>query len=210
MDQYSEFASDSPIGSLRQKEKTYPNLIFKNTLIYSLAFAAGMALWYIADFSVGRSVKEAIASRFSGVFSECSSIKDFFEILLRCCSSDVRHITLAFMAGFTMLAGMALACLLIFRGAALGFSTAYLLCAIREGSAPLSELRLCIYLALSALVAAAVICFCSHCAIFSDEFRALGGRRSLILHSPVLWRQIFAFLLTLGFAVFLGLLNCIG
>ena len=210
MDQYNEFISDSPIKAVYQKEKTYPNLIFKNTLIYSLSFAAGMALWYIADFSVSRGVKEAIASRFSGVFSECESVKDFFGILLRCCASDVRQITLAFMAGFTMLAGIALATLLIFRGVALGFSTAYLLCAIRDGSAPLSELRLCIYLALSALIAAVVICFCSHCAIFSDEFRALGGRRSLILHSPVLWRQLFAFLLTLGFSVFLGLLNCIG
>lgn len=201
--------ADFSNGTATDIKKAYPLLILKYTVIYSLSFILGMTVWYVTLPNISLQVKNALAMRFSGILTDCTTFSDRFETVLRCTSSDIHHVILTFIAGFTMFTGIALTSLLIFRGFSFGLSGACLLSLIRESEVAISSLRFGIYLALSALVAASIICFCSKSTIFSDDFRRLGGRRRLIVHSHVLWRQIYDFLLTLGFAVFLGLLNCI-
>lgn len=177
--------------------------VFRFTLLYSFAFAIGMAVWYAWKPDINAALTAAIADHLH-TSPTGSGFMSWLSCVTNAASPHLRHIMFAFAAGFTMLAPAVLGCLLAYRGFSMGFSVGYLLSSFAAGTPLYSRFSFCLYLGISALLAAALICFCAGSSVFSEEFRRI-SRCGRAIFSPVLWRQIAAFLCTLGFAVILAL-----
>ena len=110
-----------------------------------------------------------------------------------------------------MFSTIALAGILMFRGASFGFSVSYLAYAIKYETTsferPVSSIIL--FSVLCATSAAILIHMCVKTAIFTDEFKTLCGRPRLIVRSKAFYMQIFRFFTILGAILILNLIRCV-
>lgn len=196
---------------LRTPGYIYARLLLIYTVIYTLAFAGGCFLFHFLDLPESRSLNSRILSYFSVNFSNCNDIFDASALVLSVSKSDIYHLLLVFSAGFTMLSGLIISSLLIFRGFSLGFSLCYLICALREHYVALEHptAALILYSITCAIISALLLHSSVKSAQFCDEFKALCGNPRKIIRSKALYSHIFLFLIVFGAFLILNLIRCI-
>ncbi len=196
---------------LRTPRYVYARLLLTYTLIYTLAFIFGCILFHLLDYPRSTEFDSSIIAYFSLDFSACASVSDCPSLLLSASSAELSHLFVAFTAGFTMLCGLILSSMLIFRGFALGFSISYLAYALREGFVVIERpaLSMVFYAVLCAVSAAILLSFSVKSAMFCDDFKALCGNTRKIIRSKALYSHIFRFLIAFGAFLTLNLLRCL-
>lgn len=203
--------SGKPKIKLRAPQYVYVRMLLVYTLLYTLAFALGCLLFHFLKIKESQILNTRILSYFSMDFSSCEDIFDFAKQSLSVSSQDLSHLFVVFTAGFTMLAGLVVSALLIFRGFSLGFSISYLAYAVRENLIDLAHpfSSVILYSLLCALGAAIMLHAAVKSTLFSDDFKALCGRPSRIIRSKALYTHIFRFLIAFGAFLILNLIRCI-
>lgn len=191
-----------------------PNLIYARLLLwytfaYTVAFGGGCLMFHWLNVKESQTFNIRIESYFSKSIFSADNVYDFLEAFVSTCQKDLSHIVLLFAAGFTLFAGLAVFTLLSFRGFALGFSASYFVYAIRTQCISLAhpKLSLCIYSVICATVAAVMLHSAVKSVMFSDAFKALGGRPRKILCSKELYRHVFRLLIGLGATLLLNFIR---
>lgn len=202
------FKVDTPKIKLRTPQYIYMRLLLLYTFLYTLAFALGCLLFHFVDKS--RTIC-GIAKYFSTDIGEFTDIFSFCERLLSLSRRDLADLFFIFAAGFTMLAGLAVSLLLIFRGFSLGFLIGCLTYMIRSGELQHTHPTAAVlaFSVLCALGAAVFLHMAVKTTLFSDDFKALCGRPSKIIRSKALYTHIFRFLIAFGSFLILNLIRCI-
>ncbi len=200
-----------PKIKLLSRKYIYARLILLYTFAYTMAFGAGCLLFHMLEVKSSATIDARILSYFSADFSDCDDLFEYCGRLLSESRSDITHLVLIFTAGFTMFSTIALAGILMFRGASFGFSVSYLAYAIKYETAsfdrPVSAIVL--FSVLCATGAAVLIHMSVKTAIFTDEFKTLCGRPRLIVRSSAFYMQIFRFFTILGAILILNLIRCV-
>ncbi len=196
---------------LRTPKFIYARLLFIYALLYTLSFIGGCLLFHFIDMPESEKFNAHILSYFSVDFSNCNDLFDYASLILSMSKSDIYHLLIIFSAGFTMLSGLIIASLVIFRGFSLGFSLSYLVLALRQGYTTLEHpiASLIIYSVTCAVIAAIILNFSVKSAFFCDEFKALCGSPRKIIRSKALYAHISRFLIAFGAFLILNLLRCL-
>lgn len=203
--------SGKPKIKLRTPQFIYARALLIYTLLYTVAFALGCLLFHFVENKESAAINARILAYFSADFSDCSDIFAYTKQLLARSKQDLSNIFIIFTAGFTMLSGIIVSALFLFRGFSMGFSISYLAYAIRSGSIHLEHpiASVILFSLLCAVGAAIMIHAGVKTTIFADEFKALGGRPRKIIRSKALYMQIFRFLIAFGAILILNLIRCV-
>ncbi len=196
---------------LLTKELVFAKLLFVYAFLYTLAFAVGCFLFHALNAENSKMINARINAYFAVDFLECENMFDRANLLIDISASDISHLIIIFTAGFTMLVGIVISLLLIFRGFSLGFSISYFTYAIQNDALVLenSYLSIIFFSVICALCAAIMINFGVKTTCFSDDFKALGGVPRKIIKSKALYSQLFRFLIAFGAILILNLFRCI-
>lgn len=196
---------------LNAKGYIYTKLLFRYAAVYVVGFVVGLAAYYLFDFPFSEKVNAYIYGHFDNLFRDCRLPIEYLRVLLECSTTDIKHIFFIFTAGFTMFASIAMLCVILYRGISLGFSVGYLITVLQNGMITFNspEIAFAIFLIANAFIASAMIVLCTKTALFSDEFRRMGGRKRVIFRSRVLYNQIFRLLMILGLILMINLLRCV-
>lgn len=202
---------ERPKIKLRTPNFVYVRALLIYTLLYTAAFFCGCLLFHFLETGESSLINERITVYFSIDFSSCTDIFDFLELLLSAGRQDLSNLLVIFTAGFTMLSGIIVSVLLLFRGFSMGFSVSYFVYAIRSDFVSLSHptASLLLFSVLCAIIAAIMIHMGVKTTMFADEFKALGGRPRKIIRSKALYLQIFRFLIAFGAILILNLIRCV-
>ncbi|NLK39990.1 MAG: hypothetical protein GX303_07125 [Clostridiales bacterium] len=189
----------------------YSKLLFRYALIYVIGFGIGLAAYYLFDFPFSDKINAYIYGHFDNLFKNCKNPFDYLRVLIDCSNVDIKHLFFIFTAGFTLFAGIAMLCVILYRGISLGFSVGYLITVLKNGMITFNsiEVAFAVFLCANAFIASAMIVMCTKSTVFSDEFRRMGGRKRVIFRSRVLYNQIFRLLMILGIILLINLLRCI-
>ena len=200
-----------PKIKLRTPQFIYAKMLFVYTLLYVLFFAFGCFVYHALPIPTGVSFNERITTYFSVGFSDCDGLLEGTRRLLAYSRQDISNAVIVFTAGFTMLSGLIISGMLAFRGFSMGFSVSYLVYAVRESAVDLAHpyTSVILFSILAAAHAAILIHIGVKTTVFSDEFKALGGRPRKIICSKALYMQIFRFLIALGAVLILNLIRCV-
>lgn len=196
---------------LRTPKFIYARLLFIYALLYTLSFIGGCLLFHFADMTESEKFNAHILSYFSVDFSDCSDIFDYALLVLSMSKSDIYHLMIIFSAGFTMLSGLIITSLAVFRGFSLGFSLSYLVFALRQGYITLDHpiASLVVYSVTCAVIAAIILNFSVKSALFCEEFKSMCGRPRKIIRSKALYAHISRFLIAFGAFLILNLFRCL-
>lgn len=203
--------SDKPKIKLRTPYFIYARTLLIYAFLYTLAFTLGCLLFHFLENKESAAINARILSYFSADFSNCNDIFAYTNQLLALSRQDLSNIFIIFTAGFTMMAGIIVSALLLFRGFSMGFSISYLAYAIRSGAIRLEHpiASMILFSALCAVGAAIMIHMSVKTTVFADEFKALGGRPRKIIRSKALYMHIFRFLIAFGAVLILNLIRCV-
>ncbi len=203
--------SDRPKIKLRTPQFIYARMLFAYTLLYTLAFAFGCLLFHMLEVKESAAINSKITAYFSADFSNCHDIFDYTARLITYSKQDLSNICIVFTAGFTMLAGVVVSAVLLFRGFSIGFSISYLSYVLRSETIKLEHpvASLVLFSVLCAIGAAILIHTGVKTTCFADEFKALGGRPRKIIRSKALYAQIFRLLIAFGAMLILNLIRCV-
>ncbi|MBQ6893312.1 MAG: hypothetical protein IJN48_03815 [Clostridia bacterium] len=209
----SEFFSVSKRHIVKQlsPKLIYTKLLFLYAFIYTLSFFLGCLLFHALKLESERYISDRINEYFSVSFDECETIYDYTDLLLNISNIDISHLLIIFTAGFTMLAGVIVSILFLFRGFSFGFSISYFAFAVNNGILSISYpyASLVIYSVICAVEAVILIHFGVKTTWFSDDFKLLGGRPRVIIKSKALYSQLFRFLIAFGAILILNLIRCV-
>lgn len=196
---------------LRTPQLIYARSIFIYSLFYTVAFSLGCVLFHLLDTKESEMINSRISAYFSTTFSDCKTVFDFATKLLAISQQDLSGIFVIFCAGFTMLCGIVISMFLLFRGFSMGFSLSYFVYAIRSNAIALAHpaAAMVLFSVMNAAFAVIIIHLGVKTTIFSDEFKALGGRPRKIIRSKALYMQIFRFLIAFGAILILNLIRCV-
>ncbi len=188
----------------------YAKLLLVYAFIYTLAFAVGCFMFHALDAESSPTINARINAYFDIDFSKCKNLFERANLLLDISASNISQLVIIFTAGFTMLFGIIVSFLLIFRGFSLGFSVSYFTFAIKNQTVILENPQAAIVLfsLISALCAAVMLHFTVKTAFFSDDFKALCGIPRKIIRSKALYAQLLRFLIALGAILLLNLFRC--
>lgn len=203
--------SGKPKIKLRTPQFIYARSLLLYTFFYTIAFAFGCLLFHFLETKESATIDARILSYFSADFADCDDIFEYTGRLLTLSKQDLSNIFIIFTAGFTMLAGVIVSALLLFRGFSMGFSISYLAYTIRCSSISLERpiASVILFSVLCAIGAALMIHMSVKTTIFADDFKALGGRPRKIIRSKALYMQIFRFLIAFGAILILNLIRCV-
>ncbi len=202
--------SGKPKIRLRTPQFVYARTMLIYTFLYTIAFVLGCLLLHCIEDKESSVFNARILAYFSADFSSCDNIFSYTEHLLALSRQDLANIFIIFTAGFTMLAGLIVSALLLFRGFSMGFSISYLAYAIQSDRIHLDRpiASVVLFSVLCAFGAAIMIHTSVKTTVFADEFKALGGRPRKIIRSKALYMQIFRFLIAFGAILILNLIRC--
>ena len=208
-DKTNFFSIDKPKVRLSTPEYIYAKLVLIYAAIYVVAFAAGCLMLHFLDLPRSQSIDLRILNYFSIDFSGCNNIFDAALLIFSICKTDLYHLALIFCAGFTMLSGLILSSLLIFRAFSLGFSLCYLSFALREGYVNVEHpAALLVLYSILCAISTVILLHCSvKSAIFCDEFKALCGQPRKIIRSKSLYAHIYRFLISVGALMIINLIR---
>ncbi len=204
------------ISKRRKVKFISPNFVYAKLLLiyaflYTLAFASGCFIFHALDAENSIAINSRINAYLSADFLSADSWLERANLLLEISASDVSHLIIIFTAGFTLLVGIIISLLLIFRGFSLGFSISYFTYAIKSGAVVIEKPNIAVVLfsLACAFSAAIMIHFSVKTTCFSDDFKALGGIPRRIIKSRALYSQLLRFLIALGAVLILNMLRCI-
>lgn len=189
----------------------YVKFTFIYTIFYVFSFALGCLLFHMTDGRESTLFSLRITAYFSSDFDGCDDAITLAKRLLAASTQDLTRLVMIFMAGFTVFVSLVVSWLLVFRGLSFGFSVSYLAYAIRTEIVALDYpvAMLMLFSLLGAITAAIMINMAVKTTMFSDEFKTLCGRPRLILHSRLLYVQIFRFLVAFGAILIINLIRCV-
>lgn len=208
----TEFNSDTkPKIKLLTPKLIYAKILFVYTIIYTLSFMIGCFVFHSLDLKSGQYVSDILASNFSNSISGCENIFDIASLVLDISKTDISHLVIVFMSGFTMITGLVGFAIFVFRGFSFGFSVSYLASAVALGELQGQNLYFSIafFSFVCALCTVVLLHFAVKTSSFCDEFKSLCGRPKLIIKSKALYIQIFRFLIAFGAILILNLIRCL-
>ena len=178
-------------------------IIIKLTLTFIVFYLIGLILYYILSISSSETLNSYISNYFSNKINTDLNLNSILPALTLISYSDLKALFLVFLAGFTMFSGIGILCILAFEAVSLGFSSLYLVNAMTYDLLPsVAFSDLIIFLLSNSLIAGILVYFSYKTIFFNDSFRALQGRKKLILRHKNMYRHIF-YLLTFGGAIIL-------
>lgn len=188
----------------------YVKLLIIFALLYALSFALGCFSFHLLDIKSSEMINSRIDGYFSVSFSNCNNAFAIAAKIINISKSDISHLLIIFTAGFTMLASVAVALLLAYRGFALGFSISYFTYAIKNNLLDIgtSHAPIIFYSILSAVIAVIMIHTGVKTTLFADEFKSLGGVPRKIIKSRAVYLQLLRFLIALGGIFILNSIRC--
>ncbi len=205
--------------SIRKKPKVkllspqfiYAKLLAIYSFVYTIAFVIGCFLFHSLNIEPEHLANSKISGYFSASLAECNGIYDYIDLLLKVSAADISHLIIIFSAGFTMLTGLLVSAVYIFRGFSFGFSISYLTFALQNGFIDIKHpyTVIAIYSVLYAVIAVLLIHFGVKTACFSDEFKALCGRPSMIIKSKAVYLHFLRFLIAFGAILLINLTRCL-
>ncbi len=185
-------------------------LVLKFGIAYIVFYTLGLVGYYLVNIPFSETLNKYVISYFSHSFNFERSLMDNATLLIYASYSDVRTLLLVFVAGFTMFSSIAIYGLLFYHALSLGFSSLYLVSSMSAGLLEgVSFFNLVFFLFSNAAIAAILLVFSSKTRIFTDKFKALGGRRKLIIRSKPLYFQIFTLLCMCGAVLFINIIRFI-
>ncbi len=193
------------------KHLLYAKLLFRYALLYVFAFILGCILFHSLKIENSQVINSRIYAFFNTDFSGCETLFDKANLLLNISNTDISHLIIIFTAGFTMLVGVMISLLLVFRGFSLGFSISYFTYALQNDLIDLKSPKISIILfsVICAITASIMIHFSVKTTCFCDTFKSFCGVPRRILKSKELYYQFFRFLITLGLILILNLFRCV-
>jgi len=207
---FFSISSEKPKVKLRAPQYIYVRMLLFYTLLYAVAFFLGCLLFHFLNVKESQMMNAHIIAYFSKS-ADYTSVFDFAKQTVFFCREDLSHLLLIFIAGFTMLAGLTVSAILIFRGFSLGFSVSYLAYAVRGDMILIDHptAAVVLYSLLCAFTAAIMLHSAVKAVMFSDDFKALCGRPSRIIRSKALYLHIFRLLIGEGAILILNLIRYI-
>ena len=186
------------------------NLILKFGIAYILFYTLGLVGYYLVSVPLSETLNKYVTSYFSCSFNMNNALSDNVSLLVFASWTDLRTIFFIFVCGFTLFSSIAIYGLLFYHALSLGFSSLYLVNCMSAGHLPeVSFFNLIFFLFSNAAVASILIVFSSKTRIFTDKFKALGGRRKLIIRSKPLYLHIFTLLCMCGAILFINIVRFI-
>lgn len=188
----------------------YAKVLFFNTLVYTLSFLLGVLLFHaFVPEEVG--FDRDISNFLSADFSECGTVFDYVNTILRISKSELSQLTALFFAGFTMVSGIIVLATFVFRGFSIGFAFSYLVFLINNGLVDFKfpKLALGIYTVLCVVNSAVLLDFSGKTMRFSDEFKKLCVRPKRIILSKIMYSHITCLFISLGAMILLNLIKCV-
>lgn len=189
----------------------YAKLLLTYSFLYTFAFAFGCFIFHALDAENSMAINSRINAYFAADWLSADTWLERANLLLEISASDISHLIIIFTAGFTLLVGVVISLLLIFRGFSLGFSISYFAYAIKTNAVVIENpyIAVVLFSLVCALSAAIMIHFGVKTACFSDDFKALGGIPRRIIKSKALYSQLLRFLIALGAVLILNIFRCI-
>lgn len=205
------FSTKIPEVKLLSPKIIYAKILLIYTVLYTLAFFLGCFVFHSLDLKSGQYVSEILTKDFSNSILNCKNMFELSSLVLNISRTDISHLVIIFMSGFTMLTGIISSSVFVFRGFSFGFSVSYLASAVALGELQGNNLFLEIFVfsAICALNTAILLHFGVKTNCFCDDFKALCGRPKLIIKSKAFYRQITRFLITFGAILILNLIRCV-
>ena len=199
--------------SQKFKAKNYvcAKLILFYTLLYTASFVFGCFLLHFIDVASNSGFNSSIVEYFSVSFSNCESVFDYASLLLLASRNDIYCLAAIFSASFTMLSGIIISSILFFRGFSLGFSSSYLVLALKEHYISIDHpyISIILYYFTSAIIAAVLIVFSVKSLSFCNDFKALCGNARKIFRSQSLYSHIYYFIFAIGTFLMINLIRFI-
>ena len=189
----------------------YAKTLLIYTIIYTFSFLFGCFIFHSLELKSGQYVSDILTNDFLKNIGSCDNIFDFTSVILDICKSDISHLFIIFMSGFTMITGLICAAIFIFRGFSFGFSVSYLASAVALGELQGENLYYSVFLfsVICAMNTVILLHFAVKTSSFCDEFKSLCGRPKLIIKSKALYKQLFRFLIAFGAILILNLVRCV-
>ena len=189
----------------------YAKLLLIYAFLYTLAFALGCFIFHALDAENSTTINARINAYFDADLLTSESWIERANLLFDISASDISHLVIIFTAGFTLLVGVIISLLLIFRGFSLGFSISYFAYAIQGGTIVVANpyVAVVLFSLICAFTAAIMIHFSVKTTCFSDDFKALCGIPRRIIKSKALYSQLLRFLIALGAILILNMFRCI-
>ena len=198
-------AIPTPEVIARRNSPTYIRLRITGQYLglYLLAFLFGIVLCSLLDTAALPPLDEYVDTHFGRLFVGCSGVLDFARIIMDSASGDIRAMLIILTASFTMFCPLALCVLTVWRGFALGFTSAYLCTVLSEGTVELvhGPIVFLLFLGANVLIASAFVYLSAQAVCFSHEYRGICGSPRKILRAPFVWRYLFGYLTMFGFVM---------
>ena len=203
------FKVKSPKIKLRTPQYTYVRLLLIYTCIYIAAFLLGCLLFHSAKINEGQKSIVDI-SYFIPQFPAFDNVFSFAAQSVALAQRDLTDALVLSLAGFTLLAGVTIFCTLALRGFSFGFAINCFAYTLRADTTVAEHPVLSVFLfsCLSAGSTAILLHQAAKSAIFTDDFKALGGRPRKIIRSKALYAHVFRFFVAAGVLLCISLLRC--
>ena len=178
--------------------------------VFLAAFVLGLLFCRPTRDSVSEDIKKQVAEHFLNIFHGCKRPTDYCTVIISCAAPDIRYLVLIFTAGFTYFCKYATGIIIGVRAFTVGYSIDFLFYSLDQKTIDLPHpgLSVAIFFACEGLISLLFVYISVKSVFFGDDFRRLRGRRSLILKSPVIYRQIFLLLTAIGFTIIVNAGYC--
>ena len=203
--------SNKPKIKLLSKRSVFIKLLFTYSLLYSFSFVLGFLLFKNFSFKSNSVFNTHIKEFFSVEFSQYKNISEAAKSLFEISRTDISHLIIILISGFTLFVGTIISILLVFKGVSQGFSLSYLTYAAYSNNVTLRHgiLSIIMYSLTLVICVAIMIYFCIKTTFFIYEFKSLCGIPRKVIRSKALYSQFFRFLIAFGAIIILNLIRCI-